>query len=119
MRGELAEHRLFPDAEVRRLQVRGSARLSRYFSRLTHQGLAAANAVAASRERSDRERGAGRGRRSSPAASGLAFSEDTDFDELDDLGRRAGRDRFGRKIRVGTAEHGTPTRRRHGRSRCS
>ena len=46
LRGELAEHRLFPDAEVRRLQVRGSARLSRYFSRLSHQGLDAANAVA-------------------------------------------------------------------------
>ncbi len=30
---------------------------------------------------------------------GLAFSEDADFDELDDLGRRAGRDRFGRKVR--------------------
>ena len=30
---------------------------------------------------------------------GAAFSEDTDFDELDDLGRRAGRDRFGRKVR--------------------
>jgi hypothetical protein len=30
---------------------------------------------------------------------GSAFSEDTDFDELDDLGRRAGRDRFGRRVR--------------------
>ena len=54
LRGELAEHRLFPDAEVRRLQVRGSARLSRYLSRLSHQGLEAANAVAA-RERPERE----------------------------------------------------------------
>jgi GT2 family glycosyltransferase len=98
LRGELAEYRLFPDAEVRRLQVRGSARLSRYFSRLTHQGLAAANAAAASRERSDRA-----GERAEVAvltgSVGSAFSEDTDFDELDDLGRRAGRDRFGRKIR--------------------
>ncbi len=49
LRGELAEHRLFPDAEVRRLQMRGSARLSSYLSRLSHQGLEAANAVAASR----------------------------------------------------------------------
>ncbi len=47
LRGELAGHRLFPDSEVRRLQVRGSARLSRYVSRLSHQGLEAANAVAA------------------------------------------------------------------------
>ena len=31
---------------------------------------------------------------------GLAFSEDADFDELDDLGRRAGRDRFGRRVRT-------------------
>ena len=45
LRGELAEHRLFPDSEVRRLQLRGSARLSRYLSRLSHQGLEAANAV--------------------------------------------------------------------------
>ena len=30
---------------------------------------------------------------------GAAFSEDTDFDELDDLGHRAGRDRFGRRVR--------------------
>ena len=30
---------------------------------------------------------------------GAAFSEDADFDELDDLGRRAGRDRFGRRVR--------------------
>ena len=31
---------------------------------------------------------------------GSAFSEDADFDELDDLGRRAGRDRFGRRVRT-------------------
>jgi len=31
---------------------------------------------------------------------GSAFSEDADFDELDDLGRRAGRDRFGRPVRT-------------------
>jgi GT2 family glycosyltransferase len=98
LRGELAEHRLFPDAEVRRLQVRGSARLSRYLSRLTHQGLVAANAVAVSRERAERH-----DERDEVAvltgSVGAAFSEDTDFDELDDLGRRAGRDRFGRKVR--------------------
>ena len=37
LRGGLAEHRLFPDSEVRRMQVRGSARLSRYLSRLSHR----------------------------------------------------------------------------------
>jgi hypothetical protein len=31
---------------------------------------------------------------------GLAFSEDSDFDELDDLGHRSGRDRFGRSVRA-------------------
>ena len=63
LRGELAEHRLFPDAEVRRLQVRGSARLSRYFSRLSHQGLDAANAVAVTRSGPSGRRAGGRGRR--------------------------------------------------------
>ncbi len=36
---------------------------------------------------------------------GLAFSEDADFDDLDDLGHRAGRDRFGHRVR--TAPLGT------------
>jgi GT2 family glycosyltransferase len=99
LRGELAERRLFPDSEVRRLQVRGSARLSRYLSRLSHQGLEAANAVTGSRSRAERDE-----ERSEVAvltgSVGAAFSEDSDFDELDDLGRRAGRDRFGRRVRA-------------------
>ena len=99
LRGELAERRLFPDSEVRRLQVRGSARLSRYLSRLSHQGLEAANAVAGSRTWAERDE-----ERSEVAvltgSVGTAFSEDSDFDELDDLGRRAGRDRFGRRVRA-------------------
>ncbi|HXN62512.1 MAG TPA: glycosyltransferase family 2 protein [Acidimicrobiales bacterium] len=94
LRGELAEHRLFPDSEVRKMQVRGSARLSRYLSRLSHQGLEAANAVAVSREREHAEVAQLTG------SVGLAFSEDADFDDLDDLGRRAGRDRFGRRVRT-------------------
>lgn len=98
LRGDLAEHRLFPDAEVRRLQLRGSARLSRYLSRLSHQGLEAANTVAVSRGRPERA-----DERAEVAvltgSVGLAFSEDSDFDELDDLGRRAGRDRYGRRVR--------------------
>ncbi len=99
LRGELAEHRLFPDSEVRRLQVRGSARLSRYASRLTHQGLEAANAVTATRERSERETERTGQVAVLTGSVGSAFSEDADFDELDDLGRRAGRDRFGRRVR--------------------
>jgi GT2 family glycosyltransferase len=98
LRGELAEHRLFPDSEVRRLQLRGSARLSRYLSRLSHQGLEAANSVAVARGRAETD-----DERAEVAvltgSVGLAFSEDSDFDELDDLGRRAGRDRFGRRVR--------------------
>jgi GT2 family glycosyltransferase len=98
LRAELKAHRLFPDSEVRRLQLRGSARLSRYFSRLSHQGLAAANAVVSSRQ------GASAPRPQPEVAVltgsvGLAFSEDADFDDLDDLGHRSGRDRFGRKVR--------------------
>jgi GT2 family glycosyltransferase len=99
LRGELAEHRLFPDAEVRRLQVRGSARLSGYFSRLSHQGLEAANAVAATRERPGRDEERAAEVAVLTGSVGLAFSEDSDFDDLDDLGRRAGRDRFGRRVR--------------------
>jgi GT2 family glycosyltransferase len=99
LRGELAEHRLFPDAEVRRLQVRGSARLSRYLSRLSHQGLEAANAVAVTRERSERADERAAQVALLTGSVGSAFSEDADFDELDDLGRRAGRDRFGRRVR--------------------
>ena len=99
LRGELAEHRLFPDAEVRRLQVRGSARLSSYVSRLSHQGLDAANAVAATRERPEPESDRVAAVAVLTGSVGSAFSEDADFDELDDLGRRAGRDRFGRRVR--------------------
>ena len=97
LRKQLAEHRLFPDSEVRRLQLRGSARLSRYVSRLSHQGFAAASAASArSRAESDDERAEVA---VLTGSVGIAFSEDADFDELDDLGRRAGRDRYGRRVR--------------------
>jgi GT2 family glycosyltransferase len=93
-RRQLAAHRLFPDAEVRRLQLHGSARLSRYVSRLSHQGFEAANAVVSSRaapllhhEKPERPALTG--------SVGVAFSEDADFDDLDDLGHRSGRDRLG------------------------
>jgi hypothetical protein len=97
LRGEVAAHRLFPDAEVRRLQLRGSARLSRYFSRLSHQGLEAANAAATTATRPREAEGDEVPQLT--GSVGLAFSEDTDFDDLDDLGRRSGRDRFGRRVR--------------------
>ncbi|HVB90738.1 MAG TPA: hypothetical protein VND70_01435, partial [Acidimicrobiales bacterium] len=87
------------DAEVRRLQLRGSARLSRYLTRLSHQGLEAANAVVSSRSGSPR-RAEQREVALLTGSVGLAFSEDSDFDQLDDLGHRSGRDRFGHKVRV-------------------
>jgi hypothetical protein len=98
LRKELKSHRLFPDSEVRRLQLRGSARLSAYVSRLSHQGFEAANAVVTAHG------GASERRVDEPVAVltgsvGLAFSEDADFDDLDDLGHRSGRDRFGRRVR--------------------
>jgi GT2 family glycosyltransferase len=97
LRRDLKAHRLFPDAEVRRLQLRGSARLSQYFSRLSHQGLEAANAVVSTRSSpTSRDEGVAL----LTGSVGLAFSEDQDFDDLDDLGRRSGRDRFGRRVRT-------------------
>jgi GT2 family glycosyltransferase len=99
-RAEVKAHRVFDDREVRRLQLRGSARLNTYVSRLAHQGFdvahgripATAAVVAASEELGGAE----------PLLTGSvgsAFSEDTDFDELDDLGHRSGRDRSGRRRR--------------------
>ncbi len=89
-----------PDAEVRRLQVRASARLATYLSRLSHQGFD----VAHGRRPSVVESAAGDELEGveEPVLTGsvgLAFSEDADFDDLDDLGHRSGRDRFGRRRR--------------------
>ncbi|MHB8319904.1 MAG: glycosyltransferase family 2 protein [Acidimicrobiales bacterium] len=93
--------RVISDSELRRLQLRGSARLSTYFSRVTHEGLDVAHG------RSRAERGGDRSKESGrvpdepvlTGSVGSAFSEDSDFDELDDLGHRSGLDRFGRKKR--------------------
>ena len=82
---------------VRRQQSRGFARLSLYVTRLTHLGFDAAHGRAGPEERLIPE-GA------EPLLTGsvgVAFSEDADFDELDDLGHRSGRDRFGRRHRTG------------------
>jgi len=98
LRKQLRGQRVLPDGEVRRLQVSGSARLSTYASRLAHQGFEVAHGLAPATED-----GAEAGRADDEplltGSVGAAFSEDTDFDELDDLGRRAGRDRFGRRRR--------------------
>jgi GT2 family glycosyltransferase len=100
LRAEVAAHRMIPDSEVRRLQLRGSARLSRYLSRLTHQGLEAANAASDGRRGLDEPAHEPGGVAVLTGSVGHAFSEDTDFDELDDLGYRSGRDRFGRRVRT-------------------
>ncbi|MHB1585328.1 MAG: glycosyltransferase family 2 protein, partial [Acidimicrobiales bacterium] len=98
LRKQLRAHRVLPDGEVRRLQVSGSARLSTYVSRLAHQGFDVAHGLVPATE--DGPEGAtGGGEPLLTGSVGSAFSEDADFDELDDLGRRAGRDRFGRRRR--------------------
>jgi GT2 family glycosyltransferase len=100
LRAQVAAHRMIPDSEVRRLQLRGSARLSRYLSRLTHQGFEAASAASGSRLEPDEDEDESAGVAVLTGSVGHAFSEDTDFDDLDDLGHRAGRDRFGQRVRT-------------------
>jgi GT2 family glycosyltransferase len=148
-RRAVAAIRALSDKEVRSLQVSGSARLSTYLSRLTHQGIDVAHGLrggheggahaggahaggaragerdqgGAHEERGhedggdghdaaarDRALGAGVGAAALTGSVGTAFSEDADFDELDDLGRRGRRrslsgERFlaSRRSRAGVA----------------
>ena len=101
LRRDVRSHRVLPDAEVRRLQLRGSARAMTYLSRLTHEGFDVAHGRSPSAvEGALRVSGDGVGTTFEPVLTGSlgqAFSEDADFDDLDDLGRRANRDRFGRR----------------------
>ena len=99
-RAQIRAHRRVPDGEVRVLQWRGSARLSTYLSRLTHQGFDVAQARVPSLEAGLAIAAAGSEEPVLTGSVGLAFSEDADFDELDDLGHRAGRDRHGRRRRA-------------------
>ncbi len=127
-RAALAAVRELGDADVRSLQVRGSARLTTYVSRLTHQGLGVAHGLQSSHAPGDTppepsappEGGAAEGDQlrtgadatgwsssawharggpplaptAEPSGSiGLGFSEDADFDDLDDLGRSGTRPR--------------------------
>jgi hypothetical protein len=111
----VAASRSVPDADLRSLQVRGSARLATYLSRLTHQGVQVAHGLhrvprggsapapagavgAGAAEGSCEERVGTAGSWVPPlptAVIGTAFSEDADVDDLDDLGRRAGSYRRG------------------------
>lgn len=86
LHADLARQRHVPDREVHRLQGRGSSRLAGFLSRLEHSG------VDVIRMRRDET--------VPPALTGTvghAFSEDGDFDELDDLGHRADP---GRRVRT-------------------
>jgi GT2 family glycosyltransferase len=104
--------RVLADADVRELQVRGSARLSGFFARLTAHGMEAARA----RRDADHDpvgapasdAGVGDAQTAYPATARatvedavartigeaqrtarIGFAEDADFDELDDFGYRA------------------------------
>jgi GT2 family glycosyltransferase len=81
-------HRHLPDSEVRRLQVRGSIRLSAFVSQVAHSrpdpDAPGSGPAWSAAERLVHPSGKG-----PTLAVGTAFSEDADFDELDDLGRRA------------------------------
>jgi GT2 family glycosyltransferase len=93
-RAALAAVRVVGDSEVRSLQVRGSARLSTYVSRLTHQGLDAAHGFPLGREVDAAPPGPpGTTGADATDSIGLGFVEDADFDALDDLGRRGRRPR--------------------------
>jgi GT2 family glycosyltransferase len=92
LRRRVQQSRQVPDAVIRRQQRSGSARLSAYFANVAHLGfdvthrqmtaLAGSVAVDAGSEVLAPEL---------TGSVGGAFSEDADFDELDDLGRRARR----------------------------
>ena len=93
--------RVLPDSELGRLQLRASARLSTYLSRLTHEGLDVAHGRSVDVTYGESER-SDEGYQYEPVLTGSvgsAFSEDSDFDDLDDLGHRSGLDRFGRRKR--------------------
>ncbi|MGH9083194.1 MAG: hypothetical protein ACRDWN_07610, partial [Acidimicrobiales bacterium] len=96
-RSALRRRRVRSDRQVRALQLRGSARLGTYASRLAHQGFEVASGVRPATAERAAQTGDGTAEPVLTGTVGVAFSEDANFDELD-LGRRAGRDRFGRRV---------------------
>jgi GT2 family glycosyltransferase len=75
------------DHEVRRLQVTGASRLTTFGTRLVHEGVDVARGALATGthdEHGDDER------LDHTVGFGAAFSDDSSFDELDDLGHREG-----------------------------
>jgi len=101
LRAAVRRQRVLPDSVVRRQQLRGSARLATYASRLLYQGFDVAHGLVPARQERAVPGEPVVGDGTEPVLTGsvgLAFSEDADFDDLDDLGRRSGRDRFGRRL---------------------
>lgn len=80
-RAAVASVRVLGDAEVRSLQVRGSARLATYLSRLTHQGVDVAHGFHV----------APGGAREAGGSVEHGFADDAEVDGLGDLGGRATR----------------------------
>jgi len=78
-----------PDAVVRRLQVRGSARLSAYVSAVSHLGLDVVHSGLAVFGATPPGAEEVSGEPQLTGSVGRAFSEDADFDELDDLSPRS------------------------------
>jgi len=84
--------RQVPDAEIRRLQSSGSARLSAYVSNIAHLGFDATHRQMVALTGATVAEGEVEAAAPELTGSvGGAFSEDADFDELDDLGRRGRR----------------------------
>jgi GT2 family glycosyltransferase len=96
LRRQVRAQRVNSDRQLRALMVPGLTRLSTYLTRLVHQGFDTAHGLVPSRSDAPT---AGVESAVLTGSVGLAFSEDADFDDLDDLGRRSGRDRFGRHRR--------------------
>ncbi|HTZ09674.1 MAG TPA: glycosyltransferase, partial [Acidimicrobiales bacterium] len=79
-RSELQAHRRLGDAEVRRLQLHGSARLNAYLRRAVTHGLEAANVGGGHRGEADLE-GSGHDDRGGADAAGVGEGGDGDGDE--------------------------------------
>jgi GT2 family glycosyltransferase len=87
-RRALGALRELDDHEVRRLQVSGASRLTTFGTRLVHEGVdVARGALAVSESPEVHEDGE---RLDHTVGFGAAFSDDSSFDELDDLGHREG-----------------------------
>ncbi len=83
-RASIAAGRQLSDRELHRRQARGSIRLKTFVTRLFYQGMAVARGSATE------DAAVGLDDLDLTGSIGSAFSENQDFDELDDLGHRIG-----------------------------